>query len=238
MNWRQFDWISFDCYGTLIDWESGILGYLRPLLRSKGCHAADARILSLYSELEPREQAGPYRSYREVLASVMRGFAREFGVQLSEPEIDGLAESVLHWKPFPDTVPGLRDLGTRFHLAIVSNIDDDLFASTAKELEIPFDAVITAQQVRSYKPSRRNFDVLLDRLGTSTDKLLHAAESLYHDVAPARELGIATAWVNRRQGRITAASKLANVKPDFEVANIQQLARLALSRSATGSRES
>ncbi len=237
MNWQQFDWISFDCYGTLIDWESGILGYLRPLLRKKACSASDAQILNLYSELEPREQAGPYRSYREVLAGVMRGLASGLQFDVSASEAAGLAESIAHWKPFPDTLPGLRDLGTRFRLAILSNIDDDLFALTAKHLEVPFDLVVTAQQVRSYKPSRHNFEVLLERLGAK-DNLLHAAESLYHDVAPARELGIATVWVNRRQGRAAAASRLASVKPDFEVANIQQLARLALSRSITDSRES
>jgi 2-haloacid dehalogenase len=238
MNWRQFEWISFDCYGTLIDWESGILGYIRPLLRAKGCDASDAQILELYSELEPRQQSGIYRGYREVLDGVMRGFARELQFEVSTAEAAGLADSIAQWKPFPDAAPGLRDLGTRFRLAVLSNIDDDLFALSARQLQVPFDLVVTAQQARSYKPSCHNFELLLNRLGTAKDKLLHAAESLYHDVAPARELGIATVWVNRRQGRAAAASKLANVKPDFEVANIQQLARLAVSRSATGSRES
>jgi 2-haloacid dehalogenase len=238
MNWQRFEWISFDCYGTLIDWESGILQYMRPLLRAKKCDASDSQILNLYSELEPREQAGPYRSYREVLAGVMHRIARELRFELSAAEAAGLADSVAEWKPFPDTLPGLRDLGTRFRLAILSNIDDDLFALTAHHLEVPFDLVVTAQQARSYKPSRNNFELLLERIGASPDRLLHAAESLYHDVQPAHELRIATVWVNRRQGRTSAASKLANVKPDFEVANLQQLARLALSRSATGLRES
>ncbi len=137
MNWRDFKWLSFDCYGTLIDWESGILGYMRPLLRAKGCDASDAQILNLYSELEPREQAGPYRSYREVLASVMRGYASELKFDLSATEAAGLADSIADWKPFPDTVQGLRDLNSRYKLAILSNIDDDLFAFTAKHLEVP-----------------------------------------------------------------------------------------------------
>lgn len=237
MNWQQFEWVSFDCYGTLIDWESGILGYLRPLLRAKGSEISDSQILNLYSQLEPKEEAGEYRRYRQVLAGVMRGFAEELRVDFTQFEISGLADSVAGWKPFPDTVPGLRDLGTRFRLAILSNIDDDLFAVTAKHLEVRFDLVITAEQVRSYKPSHNNFEVLLERAGTARTRLLHAAESLYHDVAPAREMGIANVWVNRRQGRRAAASRLADAKPDVEVATIQQLARLALSR-ATGSRES
>jgi len=233
MNWRHFEWVSFDCYGTLIDWESGILGYVRPLLHAKGCDVSDSRILSLYSELEPREQAGEYRKYREILAAVMRGFAQELRVQFSAPELNGLADSIAGWEPFPDTIQGLRELKSRYRLAILSNIDDDVFALTAKHLQVPFDLVVTAQQVRSYKPSPRNFEVLLDRIGNGKDKLLHAAESLYHDIAPARELGIATVWVNRRQGRKSAASRLADVKPDAEVADIAGLAQI-LSVHASG----
>ena len=228
MNWQKIEWLSFDCYGTLIDWESGILGYLRPLLRSKGCDASDSQILNLYSEFEPSEQSGTYRSYREVLAEVMRRYATELKFEVSTAEAAGLADSIADWKPFPDTVSGLRKLKSQYKLAILSNIDDDLFALTATHLEVPFDLVVTAQQVRSYKPSRRNFETLLDRIGTSRDRLVHAAESLYHDVAPARELGIATVWVNRRQGKAAAATRLTDAKPDLEVASIAELARSAV----------
>ena len=158
----------------------------------------------------------------------MRGFARELRVQFGESEINGLAESIAGWKPFPDTVPGLRRLKSGYRLGILSNIDDELFALTAKQLEVAFDVVVTAEQARAYKPSRRNFELLLDRLGVAKDKLLHAAESLYHDVAPAREMGIATVWVNRRQGRAAAASRLAEVKPDIEVATVGELAGIAV----------
>ena len=227
MNWPQFEWVSFDCYGTLIDWEAGILGYIRPLLRARGCAVDDSQVLNLYSEFEPREQAGEYRSYREVLAAVMRAFAKQFNFEMSPAEANGLAESIADWRPFPDTIPGLRDLESRYRLAILSNIDDDLFAQTAEHLQVEFDLVVTAEQARSYKPSRNNFRLLLQRLDVSPDKLLHAAESLYHDVVPAQELGIATAWVNRRKGKKTAATRLVEANPDVEVANIQELARLA-----------
>lgn len=227
MNWSQFEWVSFDCYGTLVDWEAGILGYLRPLLWSKGCRAEDAHILNLYSEFEPREQARPYRRYREVLAAVVRRFAEELRFEITRAEADGLADSIADWQPFPDTVAALRELKSRYRLAILSNIDDDLFAYTAKHLQVPFDEVVTAQQAGSYKPSRHNFELLLRRIRTGPDKLVHAAESLYHDVVPARELGIATVWVNRRQGRPAAATRLAEAKPDLEVANIQELAKLS-----------
>jgi 2-haloacid dehalogenase len=228
MNWQHFAWLSFDCYGTLIDWESGILGYVGPLLRAKGCEADDAQILNLYSEFEPREQSGAYRSYRQVLAAVMRAFATEFRIDLNAEGANGLADSIADWKPFPDTVQGLRELKSHYRLAILSNIDDDLFTGTAERLEVPFDQVITAQQVRSYKPSSRNFEALLGRTGVSRDKLLHVAESLYHDVAPAREMAIATVWVNRRQGKPAAATKLVEVRPDLEVASIGELAELVV----------
>lgn len=223
-NWSEFEWVSFDCYGTLIDWESGILAYLRPLLRQKEVLAGDDEILNLYSEFEPREQAVAYRPYRKVLASVVQGYAQHFGFNATSDEAGGLAESIQRWKPFPDTVQGLRKLKSRYKLAILSNIDDDLFALTAKHLQVEFDAVVTAQQATSYKPSLHNFEMLLHRIASPKEKLLHAAESLYHDVVPARQLGISTAWVNRRQGKSAAATRLAQAKPDYEVASIGELA--------------
>lgn len=220
----QFQWLSFDCYGTLIDWESGILGYLRPLLQLKG--RSDAEILNFYSEFEPREQAGAYRTYREVLASVVRDFARELRFEVTESEASALAGSIADWEPFPDTVPALRRLQQRYRLAILSNIDEELFAYSERKLEVQFDCVITAQQLRSYKPSLLNFEALLRRLAVAPNRLLHVAESLYHDVASAHSLGIATVWVNRRQGRAAAASRLADVQPDIEVADLEKLAEL------------
>jgi 2-haloacid dehalogenase len=224
----RFEALSFDCYGTLIDWESGILGYLSPLLHGKGCNVSDAQILSLYSESEPRQQDMPYRSYRDVLSAVVRDFGREFRIEFTEDELDGLANSIRKWVPFPDTVPALKRLKSRYNLAILSNIDDDLFAFTAPKLGVQLDCVVTAQQVQSYKPSVRNFETLLDRLGVEKGRLLHVAESLYHDVVPAHALGIATVWVNRRQGRPAAATKLVAAQPDLEVPTVCALADLAV----------
>jgi len=222
----QFEWLSFDCYGTLIDWESGIVSYLLPLLHAKGRKLSDTDVLRLYSEFEPQEQAGNYRAYRDVLASVVRDFARELRFDVTASEAGGLADSIRNWLPFADTVSGLRRLHSKYKLAILSNIDDDLFAYSAARLQLTFDCVVTAQQARSYKPSLRNFELLLERVGASQDRLLHVAESLYHDVAPARSLGIATAWVNRRQGKAAAASRLADTHPDLEVPDIAALAEL------------
>jgi 2-haloacid dehalogenase len=201
---------------------------LQPLLKNKGCAISDAKILVLYSEFEPREQAGQYRAYRDVLASVVRDFAQELRFEVSDSEVDGLAESIRNWQPFADTVTGLQRLHSRYKLAVLSNVDDDLFAYTAPKLEVQFDTVVTAQQVQSYKPSLNNFESLLRRCAIPRECLLHVAESLYHDVAPARSLGIATVWVNRRQGREAAASKLADVQPDLEVQDVGRLAELAV----------
>ncbi len=222
----QFDWISFDCYGTLIDWESGILSYLRPLLLHKRHPLPDAQILSLYSEFEPREQSVDYRSYREVLASVVRDFARELHFDVTKAEASGLADSIREWTPFPDTVPALRELKRCYRLAILSNIDDELFQHSAQKLQVAFDCIVTAQQVRSYKPSLKNFEVLLEKLRVPRRCLLHVAESLYHDVAPAASLGIATVWVNRRQGKMAAASKYWQARPHVEVADLKDLMKL------------
>ena len=223
----QFQWLSFDCYGTLINWEAGILGYIRPVLKRKQCTVSDDRILNLYSEFEPRRQELPYRMYREVLAEVMRDFAGEFRVEVSDEEARGLADSIRDWEPFPDAVAALRRLRSRYQLAVLSNIDDDLFALTAPKLGVELDALVTAQQAGSYKPSLRNFESLLNRLQMDKSKLLHVGESLYHDVAPARSLGIATVWVNRRQGRPAAATKLIAEQPDVEVRTVGELADLA-----------
>ena len=220
----QFEWVSFDCYGTLIDWELGILGYLRPLLRSKGAKSTDSEILQMYSEFEPREQATAYRPYRDVLAGVVHNFARQLRFEVSDDEAAGLAHSIRDWQPFSDTIPALRILKHRYKLAILSNIDDDLFTYSADQLEVPFDCVVTAQQAKSYKPSLRGFELLLDRLSIPRSRLLHVAESPFHDVRPANSLGITSVWVNRRQGKAAAASKLVDAKPDLEVRDLRELA--------------
>jgi 2-haloacid dehalogenase len=220
----NFDCISFDCYGTLIDWETGILGYLQPLLFRKGRTLTDEQVLAHYSEFEPREQSGEYRSYREVLASVVLDFARELNFAATEAEVIGLADTIQTWQPFGETVPTLRRLQERLPLAILSNIDDDLFAHSAQNLQVKFECVVTAQQARGYKPSLKNFALLLEKLAIPPSRLLHVAESLYHDVRPATSLGIATVWVNRRQGKAAAASKFVEVRADLEVPNLTTLA--------------
>jgi 2-haloacid dehalogenase len=232
LDFSQFEWLSFDCYGTLIDWESGILGYLQPLLEKKGRFASDEEVLNLYSQLEPRNETPPYRSYREVLSAVVRDFGREFRFPVTPGDAGGLADSLAQWEPFPDTVPSLQRLKSRYKLAILSNIDDDLFARSAPKLGVPFDCVVTSQKIRSYKPTFVNFQELMRGMEFPRERHVHVAESLYHDVAPARHLGIAAVWVNRRQGNAASASKLARVSPNLEVRDLHELAELAVPPSS------
>lgn len=221
--------LTFDCYGTLIDWESGILDALKPLLRRHGVVLSDEEILTLYGGIEPALQRGRYMKYRAVLAGVVAEFGRRLGFKPSPKEIRRLALSLENWKPFPDTVPALRRLRRRFKLAIISNVDRDLFAHTAKRLKIPFDWVTTAEEARAYKPSRRIFRLALKRMGARRDRLLHVGQSLYHDAVPARSLGITMVWVNRRKGKTgSGATAPARVQPDIEVPSLRVLADLML----------
>ena len=230
MDFSRFTTISFDCYGTLIDWESGILPALRTVLANHDQSLPDATILELYGEFEAEAESGPYQSYRDVLQSVVRGFAGRLQFEATPAEIRSLHESIRAWPPFPDTIAALRELQKRYKLVVISNIDDDLFAETRNHLNVEFEAVITAQQARSYKPSINNFQLALRRLALSSDRLLHAAQSVYHDVVPARSLGIATVWVNRKSARpgigaVRAPAGLASEKrPDLQVPDLASLA--------------
>jgi 2-haloacid dehalogenase len=227
MEFSRFTTISFDCYGTLIDWEAGILPVLRSVLVNHGQSLADAAILELYGEFEAEAESGPYQSYREVLQFVVRSFAKRLQFEATSAEIHSLHESVHAWPAFPDTVAALRELHKRLKLVVISNIDDDLFAETRKHLGVEFDGVITAQQARSYKPSVNNFQIALRRLALSPDRLLHAGQSVYHDVVPARSLGISTAWVNRKSARPgIGAVRASDGRPDLEVPDLASLVEI------------
>jgi len=237
MDFSRFTTISFDCYGTLIDWESGILSALRAVLASHGQSLSDGDILELYAEFEAQAESGPHQSYRDVLQSVVRAFAERLHFAATVAETRSLAESVSAWRPFADTVPALRELQQRYKLMVISNIDDDLFAATRKHLDVEFTAVITAQQAGSYKPSLNNFQLALRTLEISPDGLLHAGQSIYHDVVPARSLGISTVWVNRKSARpgigaVRPSAALASEqRPDLEVPDLATLAAAALKRA-------
>jgi len=229
LDFHRFQALTFDCYGTMIDWEKGIFSALRPILEAHGKTIDDFALLKLYSELELKAEQGEFRKYREVLQSVVAGFGEQLGFKPSEEEIRSLPGSLPQWPPFPDTVAALKRLQTRYKLAVISNIDDDLFAGSEPKLQAQFDHVITAEQARSYKPSLNNFSLALKQLGLAPDHVLHVGQSLYHDVTPAKSLGIATVWVNRPSPRPGAgAARTADGKPDLEVSDLATLAQIAL----------
>lgn len=222
----QFKVISFDCYGTMIDWESGIFSALRPILAAHGRNLADSEFLEMYAELELAAEA-EYKPYREVLQAVVRGFGERLGFRASDEEAHSLPGSVRNWQPFADTAIALRALKKLYKLAVISNIDDDLFATSAPKLGVSFDHVITAQQAGCYKPCSKIFQMAQERIGVKPEHWLHAGQSVYHDVIPAKALGIATVWVNRASPRSGAgATKAASAKPDLEIPDLRTLAGL------------
>jgi 2-haloacid dehalogenase len=229
LDFEPFTTLTFDCYGTLIDWETGILAALRPVLERHGVNLSDDQALELFGELETAAEAGPYLPYREVLTVVMDGFSARLGFTPTATERTALADSVGDWPAFSDTVGALQALAGRYDLVILSNIDDELFALSARRLQTDFAEIITAQQVGSYKPNPRNFEVLLERLDRPKQEILHVAQSLFHDIAPANAAGLTTVWVNRRHGREGfGATPPQAAQPALEVPDLATLARLAL----------
>ena len=196
MECPDFDIITFDCYGTLIDWESGIVGAFQSEAEGGG-HSLDARdIVDAYMAEEPAVESGDYKPYRAVLQQTAIRVAARLGLPMSADRAGFLTNSLPHWQPFPDTNRALERLAEHYQLGILSNIDDDLLAATLPHFPVRFDPVVTAAQVKSYKPRYSHFREALAR--TSGKRLLHAAQSYFHDVIPASELDIPVIWVNRR----------------------------------------
>jgi 2-haloacid dehalogenase len=189
----DYQTLSFDCYGTLIDWENGILGYLQPLFESVDVHVIDLWVMETFAELEPAVQAEG-GNYRAVLAQVLEQFAARLAFTPSDEDLAGFAGSIEYWQPFPDTVAGLAALKNDFKLIALSNVDDELFAQSARVLGDPFDALISAEQIGAYKPDPRMFEALLDQ---AEGPVLHVAQSRYHDIVPATAAGLDTVWINR-----------------------------------------
>ena len=224
-DFSNYDVLSFDCYGTLIDWEGGITAALMPVLAARNIDLSDEDILKLYADAEPRaQQEGEFLMYREVLRRVMREIASALDFEPSPSETDCLADSIKDWMPFPDTVAALRAMKRQYRLAIISNVDDDLFAGSAKRLEVEFDWVITSQQVGSYKPSQANFEFAIEKMGVAPERLLHIAQSVYHDIVPAKAMGLTSVWVNRGAGKEGGgATPPANAQPDLKVPDLKAL---------------
>jgi 2-haloacid dehalogenase/putative hydrolase of the HAD superfamily len=198
-----YDFITFDCYGTLIDWEGGISSAFIDAAARDGVTLDREAIIEAYLQVEPEVETGQFVSYGEVLTQTAREVAQRLGWSLDPFRAHFLADSLPSWQPFADTLPALKRLGSRYRLGILSNVDDDLIAGTLSQLNgVHFDLVVTAQQVNSYKPAYAHFEVARRRLGVA--RWLHAAQSYFHDVVPATRLKVPVVWVNRKDESLNA----------------------------------
>jgi 2-haloacid dehalogenase len=228
LDFRRFEVLCFDCFGTLIDFERGVLAALRPILERRGVAPSDDELLETYGALKlPIERSSPFKPFREVLLRTMDSVGQRFGFEPTPAERSALVDTIGDWPPFPDTVEALGVLGRHTRLVILSNIDDDLFEGSARQLRVPFAAVVTSQQVGSYKPSLANFRFMLERLGLPKQRVLLAAQSLFHDIGPAREIGLTSVWINRRHDRAGfGGTPPGAAEPDLRVPDLRTLARL------------
>jgi 2-haloacid dehalogenase len=223
------DALTFDCYGTLIDWEAGLGAAFREVLEAHGIEHDDEDVLVRFARYEAAAEAGPYSRYRDVLTAGLLGVAGELGSKPTSDEIERFSRSVEDWPAFPDSTDALRRLKRRFRLGVLTNCDDDLFAASNRRLAVDFDWVVTAQQVGSYKPNERNFAVMLDRLGLPQDRIVHVAQSLFHDHAPAKRLGFTTVWIDRRHDRPgRGATPPAEARPDATFPDMASFAAAAV----------
>lgn len=217
---REFDIITFDCYGTLIDWEGGIVNAFQSEAAKDAVTLQGSKILEAYSAEEPIVESEGYQLYRDVLAETASRAAARLGWQIDRARASFLADSLPHWIPFADTNPALERLASKFELGILSNTDDDLLAQTRRHFTVDFNLIVTAQQVESYKPAPAHFAEALAR--TSGKRLIHAAQSYFHDVVPTTKLGIPVVWVNRHGSPVEPGGPT----PTHEVRNLTELADL------------
>jgi 2-haloacid dehalogenase len=223
LRFADFEALSFDCYGTLIDWEAGIAAVLVPWARRCGLDRDQEQLLEAYAAAEAKaELEHPGELYRDILARSFRTLGDQVGASVTDEDAAALASSVPDWPAFEDSHDALSVLGERFKLIILSNVDRVSFAGSRARLGVEFTSVLTAEEIGSYKPSPRNFDALgveVQRLGIDRGRLLHVAQSLFHDHAPAKRAGLRTVWINRRHDRpgwgATPAPPV-EVTPDWE----------------------
>ena len=213
---RDYEVLSFDCYGTLIDWESGIWTGLQPMLLANDAPHGRPEVLTEFGRIEAAQEAGtPGLRYSDLLTVVHKDLARSLGLESNDDMDRAFGSSVPDWPEFADSSGALAFLGEKFRLVILSNVDRDSFAGSNARLEVTFDAIYTAEDVGSYKPDPANFDYLLDHLedefGVAPDSVLHVAQSLYHDHAPAKAAGLDTVWIDRQ--RLSAGGEWGATTP-------------------------
>lgn len=222
MKFADFDALSFDCYGTLIDWEAGIASFVHPWASAQGCTLNREQLLAAYADQESdAEAACPTERYPDILARSLAKLSQRLGLTVTVAEMERFGFSVPDWPAFNDSARALVSLQNTHRLIILSNVDRQSFAASQARLGVDFDAVITAEDVGSYKPDPRNFEALtatIQNLGIQSEKVLHVAQSLFHDHVPAKAAGLATVWIDRRHDRPgwgATPEPAKNVKPDY-----------------------
>lgn len=211
-----YDLVTFDCFGTLIDWESGIRAVVERLCAAHSLEADPSALVDRYVRIELSVEQGAFRSYRAVQALSLRLLFEELGVRLSAREADSLASALPRWKPFPESARVLKALRRAgYRLAVLSNCDAAPLKRALARLGVEFDYVVPAQLVRSYKPNTRHWRKVLARARVPKGRVLHVAASLLHDIIPAKTLGLPCAWVNRRGGKALSGARPNHVLPDL-----------------------
>ena len=229
LDYGRFEALTFDCYGTLIDWEAGLTAAFGPILSTHGIAMDDDDVLTRFASYEAAAEAGPYQTYRHVLAAGLRGVAGELGFEPSDAETAAFSGSVVDWPAFPDSSAALARLKSRLRLGVITNCDDDLFAASNERLGVELDWIVTAQQVRSYKPAEKGFLAAFGRIGLPRERILHVAQSLFHDHAPAQRLGLTSVWIDRRHGRPgSGATPRAIATPDATFPDMASFAAAAV----------
>ena len=219
MKHTDFKALTFDCYGTLIDWETGILTAFAPLAARAKSKPSREQILTAYAKHEhAQEEQTPHLKYSQLLAVTYKRIAENWSTPIPWDECVAFGQSLRSWPAFPDTVDALKYLKQHYRLYVLSNVDNESFSYTSRTLEVQFDGVMTAEDIGSYKPSARNFEYMIDRLashGIRKDQILHTAQSLFHDHTAANKIGLASCWINRQHGKPDAARQ-PDVMPNLD----------------------
>jgi 2-haloacid dehalogenase len=218
---KQINWVTFDVYGTLIDWETGVADAFQREAERDGFTLDSAEVIRLFHETERQIQAGSYELYAEVLRRTAVAIAKEVGWPLEPSRSGFLPDSVSRWPPFKETMPVLQKVKKQTQVGLISNIDDKLLGLTRRYIPIDYDLVVTAQQVRSYKPDPAHFTECERRIGGKKG-WVHIAASYYHDVEPCLKKKIPVIWVNRHKEELEPGQK----KPDAEVPNLREAIKL------------
>jgi 2-haloacid dehalogenase len=217
--WLLLSAITFDCYGTLVDWEAGISGFMADVLREKGATVNIPELVRIRENIDFRMVQGPYRPYKEILRESLKETFHQFQVGYKDQDGDRLVESVPTWPIFKETRIALERLGLKHPLGIISNIDKDIIEKTKANIGSQFAITVTAEEAGAYKPTPAPFQIALKKLGTKPTNILHVSSGFRYDIPPARRLGFKTVWVNRKSEPITPGERV-----DYEFRNLSELA--------------